>query len=48
MDLHKSFSEVAAIDDQGNILDQRRLFNDDPAAIVRYFRSLPGEVTVTV
>lgn len=48
MDLHKRFCEVVALDDQGNVVSECRLYNDDQAGIVGYFRSLPRPVTIAV
>jgi transposase len=48
IDLHKHFCEIGALDDQGKVVSECRLYNDDQAAIVRYFQSLPGPVTVAV
>ena len=41
IDLHKRFCEIVALDDQGKVVSECRLYNDDQAAIVRYFQSLP-------
>jgi transposase len=48
MDVHKRFSEVAALDDAGLVVDRRKLFHDDPAALAEYFRRLFPEAKVTL
>jgi len=47
LDLHKNFSQVTGMDDEGNILDRRRLEND-PEVSSRYFSRIPKGSPVVI
>jgi hypothetical protein len=41
VDQHKRFSQMAVLDDDGRVLDERRLYHEDKEQLRRYFSSLP-------
>jgi len=38
VDQHKRFSQVAVMDERGKVMDERRLYHDDPGKLRNYFR----------
>lgn len=38
VDQHKRFSQVAVMDDRGKVVDERKLYHDDPGKLRSYFR----------
>jgi transposase len=48
LDLHKRFSTVTVMDDDGTILEQDKLYHDDRARLTEFFRRLAGKAVVTV
>jgi transposase len=48
LDLHKRFSTVAALADDGEVLHQDKLYHDDRARLSEYFAKLAGEAVVTL
>jgi transposase len=48
LDLHKRFSTVTVMDDNGTVLEQDKLYHDDRARLTEFFRRLAGKAVVTV
>jgi transposase len=48
LDLHKRFSTVTVMDDSGTVLEQDKLYHDDRARLIEFFRRLAGKAVVTV
>lgn len=48
LDLHKRFSTIAELADDGEVLHQDKLYHDDRARLTEYFAKLAGEAVVTV
>jgi len=48
LDLHKRFSTVTVMDDNGTILERDKLYHDDRARLTEFFRRLAGKAVVTV
>jgi len=40
-DQHKLFCQLAVLDEEGNMIDQQKLYHDDREALKRYFSALP-------
>ena len=48
VDQHKRFSQVAVLDENGRVLDERRLYHEDKEQLRRYFSSLPEPKTAVL
>jgi len=48
LDLHKRFSTVATMDDNGNVQLEDKLYHDDRARLKRFFGDMAGKAVVTV
>ena len=48
VDVHKYFSRVEVLDEQGKSLDRRRLSHPDKSSIRAYFEELPSPMTITM
>lgn len=48
LDMHKRFSEVAVLNDRGEVENRQTLHHDNRAEMVEYFRPLAGKAVVTV
>jgi transposase len=48
LDLHKRFSTVTVMDDNGTVLERDKLYHDDRARLTEFFRRLAGKAVVTV
>ena len=46
MDIHKRFSQVAVLDESGEVLDQRRLSHTPAEELTNYFNQLPKDTQV--
>jgi transposase len=46
--MHKHFSEVAVLDEGGQVIDRQRLEHGDAGAMDRFFRPLAGQAVVAV
>lgn len=48
IDFHKQFSQVAVMDDKGNVLDERRLRHDTPEDMMAYFQQFGSDTSVAL
>jgi len=48
LDLHKRFSTVATMDEDGNVLQEDKLYHDDRGRLTEFFDNLAGKAVVTV
>ena len=48
MDIHKRFSQVAALDESGEVLDQRCLNHTPTEELIDYFNEFPKDKQVIV
>jgi len=48
LDLHKRFSTIAAMDDDGNVRLEDKLYHDDRARLTEFFSGVAGKAVVTV
>ena len=48
MDIHRKFSTVCRVDEEGEILAERKLWHDDLASIERFFRESPPGTKVVM
>jgi len=48
LDLHKRFSTVTVMDDNGTVLKQDKLYHDDRTRLTEFFGPLAGKAVVTV
>jgi len=48
LDMHKHFSAVAVLDDEGRVLDEQRLDHADRDRLVEYFQKLAGRAVVVI
>jgi len=48
IDFHKQFSSVAVMDDKGTIIDERKLFHDQPDEMNGYFAQFKGNANVSL
>ena len=48
LDLHKRFSTVATMDEDGNIVREDKLYHDDRGRLTEFFGDLAGNAVVTV
>jgi transposase len=48
LDLHKRFSTIAAMDDDGNVRLEDKLYHDDRARLTEFFSEIAGKAVVTV
>jgi len=46
MDIHKRFSQVAVVDESGEIMDQHRLNHTPPEELISYFKQFPKDTQV--
>lgn len=46
MDIHKRFSQVAVLDESGEVLDQRRLSHTPCEELIKYFNEFPKDTQV--
>jgi hypothetical protein len=48
IDMHKRFSEVAALDDVGKVISRQKLYHDDRTSLVEYFRNAGSDAIATL